>query len=125
MGLELPGSCPQCGGSAELVGGARVYPHRADLHGKRFWMCTTCEQSYVGCHPGTERPLGTLATVAIRRARMSAHAAFDPLWRSGKMRRKQAYKWLAGELGIPAADCHISWFGVEMCNSVVRAVRER
>ena len=42
-----------------------IYPHRTDLHKKRFWRCPTCG-NYVGCHPGSEKPLGNIPTPELR-----------------------------------------------------------
>jgi hypothetical protein len=56
--------------------------------------------------------------------RARAHAAFDPLWRSGEMSRNAAYRWLANELGLSREECHISLFDRATCERVV-AVCER
>lgn len=69
-----------CGTPAALATGADVYPHRADLHSKRFWVCPSCPDSYVGCHPGTTEALGTPANAETRRARGLAHQHFDRIW---------------------------------------------
>jgi hypothetical protein len=116
--------CPYCDKPAELVTGKAVYPHLAKLHKKKFYVCNPCK-AHVGCHPGSERPLGRLATASLRRKKMAAHAEFDPLFRSKKMSRKEAYKWLAKELGIPGSECHIGMFDEEMCDRVVRVCRAR
>jgi hypothetical protein len=52
-------------------------------------------------------------------ARGEAHAAFDPLWKSGQMSRSQAYKWLAAQMDLPPEDCHMEKFTVEQCRKVV------
>lgn len=116
--------CPYCGAAAPLVTGADVYPHRRDLHEIFLYRCTPCD-AWVGCHRGTTRPLGRLANAELRRAKQAAHAAFDPLWRhragirTARMPRAKAYAWLARELGIEAADCHIGMFDVATCRRVV------
>lgn len=43
----------------------------------------------------------------IRALRSAAHRAFDRLWRQGNMTRREAYLWLASELGTPAARTHM------------------
>ena len=116
--------CPYCSKPAILVTGDVVYPHRPDLSEKHFYMCYTCN-AHVGCHPGTTNPLGRLANAELRKAKQAAHAAFDPLWRDGKQKRKAAYKWLASQLGIHVNDCHIGMFDVEMCRLVVEACKPR
>ncbi len=121
--------CPYCHSPALMVTGARLYPHRPDLTHKKFWRCDPCD-AHVGCHEpnkqhgfnGTE-PLGRLANSELRHEKHQAHRWFDPLWKSGLMRRKQAYKWLARELGISEANCHIGMFDVDGCKAVVAAVK--
>ena len=116
--------CHYCNKNAEKVTGREVYSHRPDLASKIIYRCKPCGAS-VGCHPGTDRPLGILANAALRKKKMAAHAAFDPLWRSKRMSRHQAYAWLAGELGVKRDDCHIGMFSEAMCERVVKVVKER
>jgi hypothetical protein len=67
-------------------------------------------------------PFGTLANAVLRSARTSAHAVFDPLWQSGRMRRTEAYVWLADQLGVPFEQAHISMFDVNQCMRLMDAV---
>ena len=117
-------TCDYCGGAAERITGAVLYPHRPDLAHKVFWHCEPCG-AYVGCHPGGDKPLGRLANAELRRAKGRAHAAFDPLWRGGSMSRSQAYRWLADELGIDPGDCHIGMMDVGTCRRVEIACEQR
>lgn len=120
-------SCPYCGKEAEFVGGVTLYPRRKDLHHLNFWLCEPCD-AYVGCHAenpslgedGT-RPLGRLANAALRAAKQRAHAAFDPIWKTGLMTRLKAYRWLARELGIEDEACHIGEFDIAQCDAVISA----
>lgn len=117
--LEANVRCPYCEEKIKLVTGDTIYPLRPDLHHKLFWYCRPCN-AYVGCHAsgkGTS-PLGRLANAELRAARMVAHAAFDPLWKEGHMRRAQAYRWLADKLQLPVKKCHISWLELEQCKRV-------
>jgi hypothetical protein len=57
MGVVL---CGHCGKPAVLINGRVIYPHRPDLADKRFWACAPCA-AHVGCHAGTDRPLGSPA----------------------------------------------------------------
>lgn len=114
--------CDYCGNVVPLVTGREVYPHRPDLYAKKFYRCTPCD-ALVGCHPGTEKALGRLANPELRKAKMAAHAAFDPLWKSGQHKRGQLYGWLAKQLGIEKKDCHIGMFDVAMCARVVDVCR--
>lgn len=116
-------SCPYCSNEAELVGGDVIYPHRQDLRHRQFYLCRSCD-AYVGTHAGTTKPLGRLANAELRQAKMAAHAAFDPTWRNNGMKRKEAYGWLAKQLGIDRQDCHIGEFDVGMCQRVVEICRE-
>lgn len=115
--------CPYCQSFSEKVSGARIYPHRPDLFSKTFYLCEKCD-AYVGCHPGTTNPLGRLADGKLRAAKKAAHAAFDPIWKSGQKKRGSAYAWLADQLGIEKNDCHIGMMDVEMCSRVVSVCME-
>jgi hypothetical protein len=117
-------TCHYCGKPAELVGGDTIYPHRPDLAEKKFWNCTPCK-AYVGCHPGTENPLGRLADAELRQAKMAAHAAFDPIWKEGRTYRRDAYAWLAQALNLTPDECHIGMFDKEGCQRVVEVCRLR
>jgi hypothetical protein len=121
--------CPYCDRPAELVTGAAIYPHRADLLGKKFWRCESCG-AHVGCHDAGKNgdgtvPLGRLANAELRRWKQRAHAAFDPLWKARHMSRRAAYAWLADQLGISVANCHVGMFDVDACKAVVAAVGNR
>ncbi len=130
----VPPCCPYCTKPAALVGGDVIYPHRPDLAEKKFWSCEPCG-AYVGCHPASApgkggqgdgaKPLGRLANAELRRAKQAAHAAFDPLWMAGPLKRREAYGWLAQQLGVPFPDCHIGEFDVELCRKVVQVCTTR
>jgi hypothetical protein len=116
-------SCAECGGPADLTDGRVIYPHRPDLAKKSFWLCKC--GAYCGCHPGTTSALGSPAGPDTRRARSAAHAAFDPLWRSGEMTRNEAYTWLAQSLGIPQGRCHIGMMTADEARRVITRVTQR
>lgn len=115
--------CPYCDKPAQLVTGDKIYPHRHDLFAKLFYQCAPCD-AYVGCHPKADAhghggigdgavPMGRLANAELRRAKQAAHAAFDPLWKSRSMSRKEAYAWLSKELGVSKSNTHIGMFDVD------------
>lgn len=82
---------------ARLTDGAEIYPHRPDLSGLPFWRCDGCG-NYVGCHHKTKnraRPLGCIPTPEIKTARSHIHRILDPLWKSGRMTRREIYQKLA------------------------------
>lgn len=118
--------CPYCNRSAQCVSGDVIYPHRPDLAHKWFWQCKPCG-AYCGCHGMTQKPLGTLADAALRKARSMAHDAFDPIWKLGQRKRlftrTQAYAWLAGKLGVDQEHCHIGMFDLRQCSMVREACR--
>lgn len=114
--------CLECGKHAAPVTGERVYPHRPDLHHKRFYLCDC--GAYVGAHRDNGTPLGHPVGAEGRKARMAAHEAFDPLWRSGGMKRSDAYKWLAEKLGTSPAKTHISWMTADQAKRVADLCRE-
>ena len=121
-------NCPYCAAAAELVTGAEIYPHRPDLAALQFWQCKPCD-AFVGCHKADSgygdgtRPLGRLANAALRKAKMRAHAAFDPLWKTRQMGRRNAYALLARKLGIPVEQAHIGEFDEAMCARVVEVCK--
>lgn len=95
------------------------------LYGRNYgdwpliWFCVDCNAA-VGCHPGTDIPLGKMADRATRQWRKKAHEAFDPIWKETKwLTRYKAYAWLASKLGIKTEDCHISWFNAKTCQRVI------
>ncbi len=121
MEMSAP-TCDYCGNLSRLTNGKEVYPHIPRLHAKPIYACMPC-RAWVGCHPGTTIPLGRLADGALRKAKMAAHEAFDPLWKDGPMKRKAAYGWLAGRLGLRVEDTHIGMFDAETCAKVVEECR--
>lgn len=123
MQTVLNPTCPYCGKLSEFVKGNVVYAHRRDLWDKPFYLCAPCD-AYVGCHPNSVNPLGRLANEELRKAKMLAHRAFDPIWREGSLNRRTAYCWLAKRLEIPEAECHIGMFDVAMCNRVIKICKE-
>ena len=122
-----PVACPYCGAAARLVTGAEVYPHRPDLADKPFYSCEPCD-AWVGCHPGTTKPLGRLADAKLRTAKSTVHAFLDPEWETvapkyrGKARR-DAYARLAHDLGIAPEECHIGMFDLGLCQRAVAALQ--
>lgn len=115
--------CTNCGGTATYTTNAAVYGREYGAW-PFIWLCPVCG-CYVGTHPGTNEPLGTLADAETRRARKLAHAALDPLWRDGQMTRSAAYAWLAQQMDLEADVCHIGLFTKAQCAQVVRLVMAR
>lgn len=113
--------CIECSGTnIIIVGGDAIYPHRPDLHGKRFHRCQC--GAYCGSHADTGVALGYPCGPATRWARQAAHAALDPVWRQGTLKRNGAYRRLARELGLNPAECHIGMMNETTARRVPAAV---
>ena len=118
--------CPYCENVCEAVTGAQFYLARPDLAKIRLYVCVPCD-ARVGCHDGTWTAKGSPAKGDLRRARMEAHAAFDPL-ALAKQRRdgcskneapRAAYLWLSDRLGIVPTKCHIGMMDMRDCRRVI------
>ena len=98
--------CVACDGvvEARYTDGGEVYPHRPDLRNLKFWKCDTCK-NHVGTHRthsrerGVRKPLGSIPTPELRAIRSQVHKFIDPLWVSGRIKRKELYWWLSEQLG--------------------------
>ena len=113
--------CQYCNRPTELVGGDIIYEHRPDLKDKKFWICYDCD-AYCGCHPGTEKPLGSVANATLRTLRGKAHGVFDKQWDT-KKQRSRSYATMAKALGIPQEECHIGMFNEAQCEAVIELYR--
>lgn len=117
--LVSPPTCPYCGAQAHVERASVIYGLK--YHNQSVWVCNNfpkCD-SYIGCHYRTKMPFGTLANLSTRHARVQAHAAFDPLWRTKKMTRNAAYIALATYLGRRVKDTHIGLFDERECARVI------
>tara|TARA_R110002020_G_scaffold412583_2_gene622134 strand:- start:22 stop:501 length:480 start_codon:yes stop_codon:yes gene_type:complete len=129
--LPAPTECPCCTDwltdepsiHIEIVSHEDLY---GEIMGEWPWVyqCMTCE-AYVGLHPFTNIPLGTLADGPIRQARKTHKQPFESLWvNGGKLSRREAYSRLAEKLGIKIEVCHFAMFDVGMCEKAAQASRE-
>jgi hypothetical protein len=113
--LPIPTRCHLCTGEEiEIVGHKEIYNGREYGEWPWCYRCKSCK-AYVGMHPFTNLPLGTLADEALRQARKYGKEPFELLHKSGKMTRDQAYAELAAALDIPQNECHFGWFDEPMC----------
>ena len=101
------------------------------VHGKPMMMCNTkygprfdCIETHCDwmCWGGQT---STPCNGPIRDARQNAHCIFDNLWKSGKMGRNAAYKWLCEAMDMSREECHIGMFDVDECNRVVEVSKEK
>lgn len=126
-----------CFSTVSFVDSAKVY-------GRTYGLMSLCDayphcDARVGCHSNSSTPLGTLANAELRRMRLRSrsvsqrreasqtrdsrtHASFDRLWKSCRMSRSVAYKWLAKELGISVNRTHVGMFDFEQCQRAIIAV---
>lgn len=117
-----PKICNICGGKVIYTSNAAVY------HGRQYgsgycYLCLNCG-AYVGTHaPRPREALGLLADAPMRKGKMMCHALFDPMWQGKKNaghNRSRAYRWLAGEMGIPVEDCHFGHFDIHQLRKAYR-----
>jgi len=121
--------CPYCGSKA-LLRPASIVRRSAAL-GDEVYVCArypACD-AYVSAHRDSRLPMGTLADKPLREKRRQAHAAFNHLWESRGMTKKEAYRWLQVQLGLPEREAHIARFSeyrcgqvIDLCNSFSRSL---
>jgi len=99
------------------------------IHYTPVWACRRCD-TRVGCHEGTNRPLGVLADEQTRSLRRQVHGAFDHIWMEGERAgvaradaRHRAYLWLARNLDLQPERCHVALFDAEMCDRALAFLR--
>jgi len=123
--LPPPTACRYCGSPVRLGTHAEVYQGRSFGDWPYVYRCVEDRcGAYVGLHPKTDLPLGTLADARLREARRRHKAPFVSLKRLMGWSDHQAYAWLADRLGIPLRDCHWSWFEVNDCQAAGALCRE-
>lgn len=127
--VEPPEQCPNCGEAVFLVNHSEIYG-REYSDWPYVYRCIDhkgCD-SYVGLHPNTDLPLGTLADRPTREARKKYKAFFLGWQRLNGWSRNQAYAWLAQRMGISTEQCHWSLFGVaqaELAGSICEEALEQ
>lgn len=118
--MKMP-VCPNCGVSAVTKKRKIITGDNTD--NEWVWICPNypkCDM-YVGCHPGTFKPLGTLADNDLRALRWRAHKAMDTCWKSGRMSRDEAYEELQVVLEVGSNEAHIGKLDSEQCEKVIES----
>lgn len=113
--------CRYCGGEIKAVPAESVYgktAKRRGLEGEYLCQCQNCG-ARVGCHKGTQKPLGKVANEILRLKRIEAHRVFDGYWKSQRMSRTDAYRWLSQRLRVPVREAHIGGFEMDQCQRVM------
>ncbi len=112
--------CPYCRSMA-LLRPAKLVRRGASPEDE-VYVCArfpTCD-AYVAAHRDSRLPMGTLANKALRQKRREAHLALNRLWEYGYMSKKEAYRWLQLQLGLPETEAHIAHFSEYRCEQVIR-----
>ena len=119
--MKIPTICRYCGGVIRLVSARKIYGSSTDrlgLAGENIYLCQNCN-ARVGCHKGTNRPLGNVANEVLRLKRRETHQVFDGFWKGLGMSRTQAYKWLSNRMDLSEKDAHIGGFEMDQCQQVI------
>ena len=106
--------CPYCKKEAAWVENKEIYGRN---YGKSYmtYLCKDCD-AYVGCHNNTRVPFGAMANKELREWRKKTHAVVDPLWKSGRMTRKEVYKRLQEVFGEVI---HIGDTDIQTCKDIL------
>lgn len=115
--LPVPTECRYCAGQVKLINNSKIYG-REYGDWPFMYRCEDCH-AYVGLHPNTDVPLGTVATHQLRKDRMASKDLFHKVKHAKGLSRTLAYQWLAGKLDIPVEQCHFGWFEQDDCVRVV------
>lgn len=111
--------CPYCGGTAILRNASYVYGDKS--RGGQVYVCShypICD-SYVGVHPGSVIPKGTLANKELRQKRIQAHQTFDQIWKQRILSKPDAYRWIADKFCLNTRQAHIGYFSSYMCDQLI------
>lgn len=123
--MEVPTICRYCGGTIRLVPAETVYgasTGRLRKKNEKIYQCQNCG-ARVGCHKGTDRPLGNVANEMLRLKRIETHQIFDSFWKRQHISRAAAYKWLAKKMNLPEGAAHIGDFEMDQCQKVIDLCR--
>lgn len=121
--MPPPTCCPYCDGKVELVNNSEIYRGRSFGDWPYAYLCRPCD-AFVGLHPATDLPLGTMADKELREARKSAKHLWQRVSSVEGMPRNQAYTWLAQRMQIPKAECHFGHFDLERCEQAFKVCDE-
>lgn len=120
--LNPPTRCDRCGApGVKLINNEEIYG-RSYGDWPYAYHCSSCG-AYVGLHPGTDLPLGTMADTATRRARQQKQRFLVLIETKFGGDRAAAYTWLAQQMGIDARECHFGLFSIEQCRQALAIVQ--
>lgn len=121
--MPPPERCPYCDGRVRLVENSEIYRGRSYGDWPYAYLCKPCD-AFVGLHPDTDLPLGTMANGQLREARKLAKSLWIDMTKAAGLSRAQAYAWLAERMNMPKADCHFGHFDLKRAAQAL-AVCER
>lgn len=121
--MPRPVVCDECKSGKIELQSKRLMGLRLRGPWDLIWHCGDCG-AYVGCHEGTDIPLGTMASRDTRHARYVAHKVLDPLWKGRRAiaTRPEVYAWISRYLALPPEKAHISMLNECQCNMLIEAV---
>ena len=119
-----PETCDVCGCPTKVVDSKAVYGVK-HAGWDSYIQCTDifC-RAFAPTRSHTYYASKPMFSESVRKARIEAHKVFDMLWSDHPEWRDQAYRWLAGEMGLRRATCHIRMFNYHQCQQVVELVNE-
>lgn len=122
--VPKPQICPYCGASVNRVHSSQIFHNNTDGF---YYVCSNWPRctAYTKENPIFKKPTSTIADRATRLKRQEAHYWFDQMHIGFGMTKSAAYEWLAKELQIRRANCHIGLFDIEMCNRVISIVSSK
>ena len=118
--------------ACNLCGGHVIYTSNKEVYGREYgsgkcYLCLQCG-AYTGTHkPRPHEALGLLADAPMRKGKMMCHALFDPMWKGkskAHKKRRDLYKWLAGQMHIPVEECHFGYFNIEQLRIAYRLLKD-
>ncbi|WP_016773970.1 zinc-finger-containing protein [Pseudomonas sp. R62] len=121
--IPAPADCRYCGDDVHLVCNSEIYRGHSFGDWPYAYLCRGC-RAYVGLHPQTDIPLGTLADDKLRVLRNRSKAAFHDHMKKAGMTRTGAYQWLAEKMGIDVGVCHFGWFDLAECFAAEKVVEQ-
>lgn len=118
--MPPPERCPYCDGRVRLVDNAEIYRGRSYGDWPYAYLCKPCD-AFVGLHPDTDLPLGTMANGELRHARKTAKSLWMDVTKAAGLNRTKAYAWLAEQMNIPKAECHFGHFDLKRAKQALSA----
>lgn len=96
--FKLKKHCPYCHKTdIKLMTQEEFYGQ--DYGRGKLYVCQNCS-ARVGCHKGTDMPMGSLSDEELRKLRSEIHKIIDPQWET-REERKKLYAKLGEKYGAP------------------------